>query len=241
MKLGYLLTALASLCLATPTLAAELQCNPLGDLSYEGLAPATFVVKADVDRLHFQRDGGEDGDCPGTDASCEMRSYLVPGNPVVVTSQNGDYACATFTGGAPNFVSTSGWLAKNELEAFPPKPAESTWTGDWRQGDEQEIKIAMNPDGQLALDGYASWGAADPQRVANGGVNTGSIAGTVMIDKPDMVAFSLDVNGKPVAGANLKDDSTCAVKMWKMPPYLVVADNLACGGMNVTFTGVYAK
>jgi hypothetical protein len=27
--------------------------------------------------------------------------------------------------------------------------------------------------------------------------------------------------------------------MWRLGPYLVVADNGRCGGMNVSFTGVY--
>jgi hypothetical protein len=28
---------------------------------------------------------------------------------------------------------------------------------------------------------------------------------------------------------------------WLVGPYLVVFDNLGCGGMNVSFTGVYQK
>ncbi len=33
----------------------------------------------------------------------------------------------------------------------------------------------------------------------------------------------------------------CRVKLWRLGSYLVAADNVRCGGMNVTFTGVYRR
>ena len=33
----------------------------------------------------------------------------------------------------------------------------------------------------------------------------------------------------------------CKVWMRRLGPYLVASDNLSCGGMNISFTGVYTK
>lgn len=42
----------------------------------------------------------------------------------------------------------------------------------------------------------------------------------------------------PVEAGNATD---CKVWLRRLGPWLVVDDNLACGGMNVTFRGVYRR
>jgi hypothetical protein len=219
---------LALALLASPALAAE--CDPFANLSQEGRLPEMFIIKAEAGNVHFEGDDGK-----------EMTAHLVPGNLVIVTAQDGDKLCATYTGEAPKFTTTVGWLPKSALEAITPKPDRASWIGDWRLGDEQEIKIAGAGRDRLAITGYASFGGDDPKRVANGGVNTGSIEAKLPMQAEGWLTLSLDDNDQPIAGASLADTDQCVVRMWQLPPYLVVADNQLCGGQNVTFTGVYTK
>jgi hypothetical protein len=37
------------------------------------------------------------------------------------------------------------------------------------------------------------------------------------------------------------DESSCVVKLHRRGPYLVVSDNGNCGGLNVSFGGIYTK
>jgi hypothetical protein len=58
-----------------------------------------------------------------------------------------------------------------------------------------------------------------------------------------VAAFTSDGDGatKPF-DLKLPDDSVVwRVKLRRLGPYLVAAGSLGCGGMNVTFTGVYRK
>ncbi len=38
-----------------------------------------------------------------------------------------------------------------------------------------------------------------------------------------------------------KDPADCRVTLTLLPPFLLAGDNMNCGGMNVSFTGVYRK
>jgi hypothetical protein len=42
-------------------------------------------------------------------------------------------------------------------------------------------------------------------------------------------------------GENETDEYECKVSIRKVGKYLVVADNMQCGGANVSFSGVYQK
>ena len=37
------------------------------------------------------------------------------------------------------------------------------------------------------------------------------------------------------------DESSCVVKLHRRGPYLVASDNNNCGGLNVSFGGIYTK
>ena len=37
------------------------------------------------------------------------------------------------------------------------------------------------------------------------------------------------------------DESSCVVKLRRRGPYLVASDNGNCGGLNVSFNGIYTK
>ena len=92
------------------------------------------------------------------------------------------------------------------------------------------------------IKGDATWGGHDPERVKRGAVTAGNLGaeGTIA---DGVAAFTIDGDGtiKPIDIKLPADSGVCFVKLWRLGPYLVAADNLGCGGLNVTFTGVYRK
>jgi hypothetical protein len=215
------------------------QCDVLSDLSAE-TEPSLYRVPESRARLHFLKSDGDQEGCPRVDAACETRAYLVAGDPVIVTEIAGDFACGAFAAPKGTKQETMGWLARAALEAVnEPPPAARDWLGQWRAGFWREIKITAAAAGGIELEGTAYWGADDPVRRERGGVNTGDLSATV---KPEgrKAAFSLDVNGETHPyDANAGD--VCQVRLWRLGPYLAVADNVQCGGANVTFTGIYRR
>ena len=208
-----------------------------------GATPQLAIV-APPGRVHFVK-GSEQAGCPNTSATCAMGAFVVGGDPVIISTTGGDYACVTFTGPAPKAVSTTGFLPRAQLGAPPQEAAvkaSSAWAGAWRSGDEQTITIKPKPYGHIAIEGEASWGSHDPDRVKRGGVNIGDIEAEVPV-VDGVAAFAIDYDGttKPFDFKQADNSDVCRVKLWRLGPYLVVADNLRCGGMNVTFTGVYRK
>lgn len=219
--------------------AAQDACGLYETLGAAEAAPRLQTVASGQDRVHFVKGAGEQAGCPNGTTACTTKRYLVAKDPVIVTGVQGGYACATFTGPGPKFATTTGLLPASAL-ADAAVPADD-WRGTWRSGDEQEIDIRPAAGDAIAVEGNASWGGSDPERVARGAVNVGQISATL---KPaaGKAAFSVGPDGEAAAyDADPGDDSACRVRLWRLGPYLVAADNLACGGMNVTFTGVYRR
>jgi hypothetical protein len=169
------------------------------------------------ERAHFWSDEGE---CPnGSATRCRLKSYLVPGDEVVVSRRYGQFVCAWFQPRAGR--ETIGWLAADRLnihqtEAEPPL---SAWAGEWEYY-ENSISIRRGARaGDLAVEGQAYWkGLGD-------NVHVGEIGSIV----------------RPAAGEVHIEDDTCRVTMRLVGPYLVVGDNGQCGGVNVAFDGVYRR
>jgi hypothetical protein len=227
--------------------AAAADCNPVPDLIFKGAEPSLRQVGTGAPRVHFVLDGTVHPGCPNATAACAAKPFLVPGDSVVVTGSRGDYACATYTSPASPAVITAGWLPRTALVApatvmDADAGASSVWLGDWRSGPEQRIRIARTPDDRIMLDGEATFGATDPDRVKRGAVNTGDFAATVALAGGHL-AFLVGDDGKPLPydAQRAKDETLCGLRLWRTGPYLVVADNLQCGGNNVTFTGVYRR
>ena len=167
--------------------------------------------------------GGEAGaDCPGPGPVCTLSGQAPPNAPVVVTGRAGPYACAAFVGPAPALHVARGWLPLAGL-ARVVRGKSIRWVGEWRAEAAQSIAIRARRRSSLSVYGIASWGADDPARVAAGQVNSGELIarGSPRGDRLDLA------------------DGDCTARMWRLGPYLVVADNGRCGGMNVSFTGVY--
>jgi hypothetical protein len=226
--------------------AQAAECYGMPPLSIDGAAtPRLQVVLPGAARVPFVGGSAIDPACPAPIARCTRKAFVVPGDPVIVTAISGAYACATFTSPTPKAAVTVGWLPRAALgeaerDATARRPAE--WAGTWRSGPEQEIHIQSGDGARIVITGDATFGGSDPERVRRGAVNVGEIAGTVTVQN-GTAAFAIGEDGathafdiKGSEGADL-----CRVRLWRLGHYLIAADNMMCGGMNVTFTGVYRR
>lgn len=115
------------------------------------------------------------------------------------------------------------------------------WLGEWVAGEEQVITIRAGdqPDA-IRVEGHASYGASDPDRVARGSVTVGSFL--VTLEKRHMSAageFAFTaVDGEARSDAE-GEEADCRIKMRLDEGELSVDDNGRCGGLNVSFTGLY--
>jgi hypothetical protein len=97
--------------------------------------------------------------------------------------------------------------------------------GTWKSRD-PGAQIILTPgeeDGAIAAEGGAIWEGDRP-----GAVHMGEFSG----------------EATPTGGVLTyrgEEENDCEVTIRRRGPYLVVSDNLRCGGVNVTFSGVYVK
>lgn len=167
--------------------------------------------------------GDEKDECPGSSA-CRKKAFVVGGDELLINRTYDGYSCAWFTprSGRP----TIGWIKNSDL-AVMPKISDVTltsWLGEWKF-DDNSIEFSGNKlAGYLNVTGNASWVGANP-----GNVHVGELDGRY---KPQ--------NGW-IEYSDGDDEYDCKVTMRLLGKYLVVADNLKCGGVNVTFSGVYTK
>ncbi len=247
--LAVVLVSFATPAIATPDGARGLggaasDCDPVTDLVFGTAEPALRQIAAGVGRLHFVKNGSAHSGCPNPSTACVAPFFVVGGDRLIVTGTRGEYACATFIGPAPKAPMTSGWLPKAALAAASAGAIGTAggWLGDWRSGAQEHIAITRAPGGRIAIKGDASFGAGDPDRVKRGAVNTGDFAATVA-PVGGRLAFVVGGDGRllPYDARRAKDEGLCSLKLWRLGPYLVAADNLQCGGNGVTFAGVYRR
>lgn len=191
-----------------------------------------------TERVPFVKSAGADKACPSAAPVCREKAYLVAGNTVLVSATEGDFACATYVGAKG--ATRSGWLPRAALAETPSAAIGlDDWAGTWMASPEHTIVITRK-GAALALAGDATYGALDPDRVRRGAVNVGSFA---VEARPQGASLAFtDRDEKGVAPVYSPDDGgACSVRMRLVPPFLVAESNLACGGMNVTFTGLYRR
>jgi hypothetical protein len=189
--------------------------------------------------LHFMAGPSKHGpSCPSAEAACKLKAYLVPGDEVLVGAADGPYVCASFKSDA--FVQTTGWLPRAALQLTPPEaPSVRQWDGKWRADADTEIVVKSHGN-EVMVSGTASWGGSDPERVKSGAVHTGEIDGK---GKPQghilAIGYDPDKSGFPPPEAAAPD--VCAARLNLYGRYLMVEDNGKCGGLNVSFTGLYVR
>jgi len=170
-------------------------------------------------RVYFY---GEEEGCPGPAAKCRQKAYLVPGDEVVTSRTFGDWVCAWYQ--PARGTETVGWLAADRLDAVA--TAENaplaSWLGTWNFYDNSLRLSRGRRVDVLSVSGDATWQGVNP-----GNVHVGELSG----------------QGTPVDNV-LKlgeDPEDCQATLRLVGTYLLVSDNRQCGGVNVTFDGVYRK
>lgn len=197
-------------------------------------ATRAATVRAGPPRVHFVADADMATGCLAQAAGCGRKAYVVPGNEVLVA---GDavfgHVCATFSNQRGDV--TSGWLPEAALAPIAVTPDD--WTGKWHR---TEADLAIDPakGGMLHVQGDATWGAFDPDRVKRGGVNIGEVEGTAA-PRGGTLAFTVGTDRTLPYGEG--DDTDCRITLTRRGPYLVAKDNTNCGGHNVTFSGLYRR
>lgn len=264
--LKYLLLA-ATFALAVPTTAiAGVFYNNPGRFSSEhpqaAMANAWLVrVKTGAKALFYWN--VVKPRCPALTAACRQRGYLVPGDIAVAAYTSGNFTVVEFVG--PKGSKTDGAIESRLLERLvAPKPTPRDWIGHWQDTDEQDIVISRTNDPSvLTFLGHATWGAHDPRRVKIGAINLGDFGAYVkpVAEWGGFVAELGDANDPDYrfpalsAQAGLNTDWThyfppdtdnadgrCRASFRLLGPYLVAYTPMyICGGMNVTFTGVYRR
>lgn len=186
-------------------------------------------------KVHFVLDADEGRkECPAAGAGCRDTAYLVPGDIVLaLPGPHRGHLCASYANKRGR--ETSGWLpAASLIEVAPKAIDEAGWVGTWLR-TEAEIKIRRGKQG-LTVEGSATYGALDKSRVERGAVNLGEFDGAAR--RSGDTALVAD---KDIASFVTAPSDRCAVQMRRAGPYLIVEDNRACGGMNVSFTGLYVR
>lgn len=174
-------------------------------------------------RTYFISDGDN---CPAATPACWTKAYVVAGDAILINERRGAFVAASFVSARGRL--TSGWLPANAVTVTS-RNAAATWAGHWRR-DSADITIDRGTKpGALKLSGNATWGEHDPVRRANGAVNYGGFDGEAA-PAGDHVSY---------AGQDAGDE--CKVTLRLIGTYIVAADNWQCGGLNVTFSGIYRQ
>ena len=161
----------------------------------------------------------DDERCPESEG-CMRKAYVIEGDEVLVNKIEGDWACAWYQGKKRETV---GWIVlENLAPAADPLPASTDWLGSWKA---RAGSITIEQPGQepgLHVTGDATWGSGASTHI-------GQIDATL---KPQgRYAMTRDGDGK----------YDCAVEYTRIGRFLIVDDNNNCGGMNVSFDGVYVR
>lgn len=204
-------------------------------LDYDKNAPIAVakIVGSDA-KAHFIKSAADDKSCPAATQTCERKAYLRPGDVVMTGRAFGAFTCVSYVNAKQK--ETTGWIATSALEPRLPlsAPKMSDWLGKWhsrRDTMQGDIEITRGKRGSLDVRGEATYA------VTRDNVRTGDFA----IDDlaPNVATHAFVAGGeKPFEKAGEGD---CAVRMSRIDQFLLVEDNGYCGGMAVTFTGLYQR
>lgn len=182
---------------------------------------ALATINRTQPRAMFQDD--TDG-CPWEGDRCATRSYVLPGDTVIVSRVRNGYACAFYPskGGG-----TAGWLATRQINLTPldTRPNPERWLGTWSSEGNPTIHFTGRLN-SLYVKGQAFW-PGPPGTHDWPAIHEGEIDGPV------------EITGH--TGLYGEDDNLCEVRFTLLGDYLLAKDNMNCGGANVTFSAVYKR
>ncbi len=171
------------------------------------------------EKIYFY--GDERGDCP-KNKNCRLKSYVIPNDEVIVSRKFGNFACVWFQ--PKKGSETVGWVSLQKLKFLNLLQSFDEITGNWNfYGNDIKIVKTAN-SGVYKVSGNAFWkGLGD-------NIHIGELDGEAKFAERTLKY-----------GAEETDEYACKVTMHLIGKYLIVSDNLNCGGANVTFSGVYRR
>jgi hypothetical protein len=226
---------------ATQSQPAMGECSQGGPRKDESAWSATVV--SNQPRVYFLKSRAEDADCPTEAEKCRRKSYLVPGDSVLAWSRSGDTFCAMYASPRGKVSVGRLWASSTDFHGTGKAPTAEDWAGEWKNdGPEANLSITRLDPGNVEIEGFATWGQDDPERVANGGVHVGEI-GPVRLRLTGHALHFVGSSGDSIGNAPPAAASSydCIVDIQWKEHSLLVSDNYECGGMNVTFSGTYHR
>lgn len=182
-------------------------------------------VARTIKRLYFYRD---DENCPGNEATCKSRNYVVAGDELIISKTVNGWACAWFHGKRHETV---GWVRGDDLQFSGAETAVrplADWAGAWSMHQDGSEIILTPKEDRLQVSGNAVWLGTvldDGTRVAH----TGELDG------------EMTPSGTKARLGSPEKEYECVADFTLLGRYLVVTDNTNCGGINVRFDGVYTR
>lgn len=166
--------------------------------------------------------------CPAGGAPCpwRRRAFLVGEDAVLAGAERAGFRCVHFVGRggqhSSGFVPAASLRAATELvdAALSADALLGTWRSKAGVGASNVVAFARGPNGTLVAEGNASWASGRP-----GDVRTGEFEGAVKLQSDGFAVRSEE----------------CEVLGLRRGFYLALRDNAQCGGMNVSFIGLYAR
>jgi hypothetical protein len=169
------------------------------------------------ERINFFSD---ENDCPKSDPmKCKKKSYLIPGDQVIVSRKFENWACCWYQ--PKKGSETVGWIPIESLTISDSdsNPPLNKWVGNWKYYEQSlNIKIDGNT-GFLTVTGEAYW------RGLGDNIHTGAI----------------EARAKPNRNELKLEEEVCQLSLKLVGDYIIAVDNTDCGGANVRFNGVYRK
>lgn len=191
----------------------------LGLLSGPPQTPIPFLADDDG--------SGVAGRCPRADnPTCQRNAFVHAGDRVILSKTFHGFACGWHQ--PRSGAGQVGWLPLNRLtiqEPDPNPPLES-WFGTWRAaGEPLTLRPGPQP-GSIQVEGQAFWPGPNLPNT-----HFGRLAGSA---KPVGNILWIEDRSEP-------EPVSCKARLTLVGDWLVVSDNHRCGGLNVTFDGVYQK
>jgi hypothetical protein len=176
--------------------------------------------------------------CPNETNSCQDKPYVVRGDLLLMRQNLRDFVCVTYFN--EKGYGHSGWLPKKAVSVVAPQTSFDikNWHGRW-SAPEKTISIQRGTSSNtLRLDGQATFGAFDAERVKRGAVNIGEFE-AVTRPQGDSLAFTMK-DGQALPYSR-QMETECSVQLRRYGELLIAQDNQQCGGLNVSFSAVYRR
>ncbi|MEM7738713.1 MAG: hypothetical protein AAF267_23330 [Deinococcota bacterium] len=225
---GWLVLLLAGLscCVVLATAQNPAEWCRSGHFVLPSEAAGFNLARVTTARSYFYGDettAGQAG-CPTAGGTaCQLSSYVIKDDIVVLNSKTyGEFSCVRYTASAEQ--STTGWLKTVSLEPtrvastqVPPTP--DAWQGTWLTYDNTLVISQSALDRGFIVEGEAYWYGLNT-------IHTGEVVSRADPFENQLILF---------------DAYDCQLTLTLLQDYLIAQDNKRCGGMNVTFDGIYTR